>query len=114
MNPEPVPLLDTGHITELREILEHEFDEMVTAFLLDAQKKRAIVALAVRQQDSAHLREAAHSMKGSARNLGAHALAEAAYVLEALARDEVWAEVPGALLHIDDCMQRTELAFKGI
>ena len=99
---------------ELREILEDEFDEIITAFLLDAQTKRAVVQSAVSDGNSAALREAAHSMKGSARNMGAHALGEAAYELEALGRDGDWTGVPTALTHLDSCMQRTELAFKGI
>ena len=108
---QPVPLLDQAQIAELREVLEHEFNDMLSTYLINAQSKRVAVVLAAAAQDGIQLREATHSMKGSARNIGAHAVAESARTIELLADQADWPGVTIALAILDDCLQRTQVAF---
>lgn len=108
------PLLDESHLAQLREVLEDEFHNILSAYLIDAQSRRMAIVLAAAAQDGARLREAAHNMKGSARNMGAHALAERARSLELLADRADWPGITAALANLDDCLQRTRAAFESL
>lgn len=107
-------LLDEEHLAQLREVLEDEFRDMLSAYLLDARSKREIIVLAAAARDGSRLREAAHNMKGSARNMGANALAERARSLELLADRGDWGSFETTLSNFDDCLQRTQEAFEAL
>ena len=111
---EQVPLLDLAHLAQLREVLEGEFHETLSAYMIDAETKRMALVLAAASRDAAALRIAAHNMKGSARNVGAHALAERARSIELLADRADWQGVTVALSDVDDCLLRTRLALASI
>lgn len=78
--------LDTVTLDELRAVLGDEFAVLVNTFLNDSDKRVSALREALSAQDAERMREAAHSFKGSALNMGAHALAALCRDVEARAR----------------------------
>ncbi len=74
--------LDLDVYRELRESVGDAFGRMIEVFLEDAPRYIEAVEAALAADDAQALRNSAHSLKGSARNFGATALAAAAYALE--------------------------------
>jgi HPt (histidine-containing phosphotransfer) domain-containing protein len=106
-------LLDLQQVQELREVLEDEFSSVIEAYLRDAERKVERVVAAADEQDAEALRMAAHSLKGSCRNVGARQLAETCQVIESLAYEERLDNVPGALLALQHSLVATRSAFLG-
>lgn len=93
---------DAGGITrevlaELRDSVGETFERMVQCFLEDAPAYLEAIDAAVMQADADRLAEAAHSLKGSARNFGADQLAEACRELETMGRG---GDCAGARVHL--------------
>lgn len=109
----PPQILDMQQVTELRDVLEDEFGEVIESYLRDAERKVASVWAAADARDTEQLREVAHSLKGSCRNVGARQLADACQRLESLAYDEQMDEVPAALLQLRAALLATRDAFLG-
>lgn len=106
-------ILDLQQVQELREVLEDEFSSVIEAYLRDAERKVERVVAAADEQDAEALRMAAHSLKGSCRNVGARQLAESCQVIESLAYEERLENVPGALLTLQHTLVATRSAFLG-
>ena len=106
-------ILDERQVTELRDVLEDEFAAVIEAYLRDAQRKVRSVIEAARVHDAEQLREVAHSLKGSCRNVGARQLAQSCQHIESLAYDEQLQEVPEALVVLQASLDATRLAFLG-
>lgn len=91
MTPTPSqdePLLDAAALAELRDMLGDALAEIAGDFLLGLQAE--VDRIVAAQQSAPELRRAAHSLKGSAGNMGARALAALAADVEACAaRDDV-------------------------
>lgn len=96
--------LDDAVLAELRDVLGDEFPVLVTTFLTDSQARLVAIrrALAARECDA--VREAAHSFKGSALNLGAHRLAN-------LCRDAENHARAGALAPLDNLLAELDTEF---
>ncbi len=67
--------LDAALLTQLKDLFDDEFDDMVRLFLADAQRTMTQLQRALEADDAAGVRRSAHALKGSARNLGALPLA---------------------------------------
>ncbi len=106
-------VLDLQQVEELRDVLEDEFSAVIEAYLKDAERKVESVVAAADTQDAEALRHAAHSLKGSCRNVGARQLAESCQVIESLAYDDQLEDVPPALLALRNTFQATRSAFLG-
>jgi HPt (histidine-containing phosphotransfer) domain-containing protein len=106
-------ILDLQQVQELREVLEDEFSSVIEAYLRDAERKVERVVAAADEQDAEALRMAAHSLKGSCRNVGARQLAETCQVIESLAYEERLDNVPVALLALQHTLVATRSAFLG-
>ena len=106
-------VLDLQQVEELRDVLEDEFSAVIEAYLKDAERKVESVVAAADTQDAEALRHAAHSLKGSCRNVGARQLAESCQVIESLAYEEQLDDVPMALLALRSTFQATRSAFLG-
>lgn len=80
-SPAPADALDVAALNELKDMLGDALAEIVESFLegLDAEVAAIGQALAV---GAPAVRAAAHSLKGSAGNMGARALAGAASAIE--------------------------------
>lgn len=68
--------LDTGAIETLKEVMEDEFNLLLDTFFEDSVQRLADLKQHVSEQDAEALRRTAHSLKGSASNLGASGLAD--------------------------------------
>lgn len=75
-------VIQSETLKELKDILEDEFDVLVSSYLEDAQSRLDKLAAAIQQSDAAVIKAEAHSLKGSSLNLGASGLAELCSLLE--------------------------------
>ena len=80
--------IDPAVLGELREVLGDEVDRLIRVFLDDAPRLVASLEAAAARPDYPLLYQAAHSLKSSSANLGAHALSAAARRIELAARAE--------------------------
>lgn len=81
--------LDPDMILSLKDILGDNFNSLIGQFQEDGQRRIDALGPAVRNKDFDTINKQAHGLKGSARNLGANALAEHCDVLEIAGRNEV-------------------------
>lgn len=79
-------LIDEAVLTELRELLGDELQDIVDQFLTSLDEDLCSLADAVREPDLDAAARHAHAIKGSAGNLGLNALAACAADLERLSR----------------------------
>jgi len=86
--PAPEPVLDAGALDELYDVIGDDAHHIVRVFLEDAPRVLHELEQAALAPDYAALRDAAHSLKSSAANLGAMALSAAARRLELGARTQ--------------------------
>ena len=80
------PLIDDEVITELRNIMEEEFADLLHAFLNDLSIQIALMQTAVAQNNADELYQLAHKLKSSCGSLGALRLAELIQRLEQAGR----------------------------
>ncbi len=80
--------LEKGVLRELRESVGDTFNKIIEYFLEDTPIFLEAIRVAISNQDPVALTDAAHSIKGSAMNLGANNLANLCKQLEALGRSE--------------------------
>lgn len=66
--------LDAAVLDELRAVLGDDFPVLITTFITDSEKRLAALRAAASAANAGQLREAAHSFKGSALNMGARQL----------------------------------------
>ncbi|MCX8156152.1 MAG: PAS domain S-box protein [Verrucomicrobiae bacterium] len=88
---EAPPLVDQQALLRLRQLQQpgqpDPVVEMIDLFLQDLPRRLQLIGDAVQRQDAAALKAAAHSLKGSARNMGAVRLAALCSELEKLGRE---------------------------
>ncbi|WP_111640541.1 Hpt domain-containing protein [Marinimicrobium alkaliphilum] len=68
--------LDRQLLEELEEVMEGEFATLIDTFIRDSAERIAALQKALASRDAEAVRRAAHSFKGSCRNLGAIRLAD--------------------------------------
>ncbi|UTA49490.1 Hpt domain-containing protein [Simiduia sp. 21SJ11W-1] len=76
--------LDTAALETLKEVMEDEFHLLLDTFFEDSTQRLADLKQHVAEQDAEALRRTAHSLKGSASNLGALGLADLCLKAEAM------------------------------
>lgn len=79
-------VIDLETLQELREIMEDEFDGLLETFLSESTRQYDAIDSAMQAGDADGLRLAAHSLKGSCGNVGAHVLQQTCAEIESLAR----------------------------
>jgi histidine phosphotransfer protein HptB len=89
--------LDPDTLQELRGVLGADFPLLVTTFVTDSESRLAAIRAALAAGDAPAVREAAHALKGSSLNIGAHRLAAACVAVEAFARAGDAAGIAGQL-----------------
>lgn len=89
--------LDTAQLTELKEIMEDAFGDLVSTYLDDSSEKLNKLEAAVSAQDAQEVSSLAHSLKGSSSNICASGLAEKFKVLEDMGRAGDVTDGAGAL-----------------
>mgnify|MGYP005736494045 CR=1 FL=1 len=85
--------LDIEMLSELREIMQDDYTELLETYLEDAVTRLESIELAASSNDSEWLRDSAHSFKGSSSNIGATRLAELTQSVEYLAKENQVDEV---------------------
>lgn len=80
------PLIDPDMLMSLKELLGDKFGQLISAFLSDCTSRFERLNMASEIQDLEIIKNEAHGVKGSARNIGAPALAEACSTIEDQAR----------------------------
>ncbi|MFK7864434.1 MAG: Hpt domain-containing protein [Pseudohongiellaceae bacterium] len=81
-------------LSELKEILEDDFELLVSSYLEDAHSRMERLEAAIAAADAAVIKAEAHSLKGSSLNLGAQSLPELCSVLEKCGNDEALQDTP--------------------
>lgn len=81
-----VILLDPKVVEELKELLEGEFNLLVSTYIEDTQDNVIRLRQAIEQQDAEKIYAVAHSIKGASLNLGALWLSEYCLQVEKAAR----------------------------
>ena len=84
-------------IEELREIMEDDFDELISTYVEDSKARIIELGSAFNVLNHIEIRDAAHTLKGSSANLGAMALSEFCAELEDLAKQEDSADAVGII-----------------
>ncbi|MCP3848716.1 MAG: Hpt domain-containing protein [Gammaproteobacteria bacterium] len=74
--------IDFNVLNELKEIMEDDFDELISVFESDAQVQIENLKAAIDTSNAADVRCIAHTIKGSSANLGLTDLSECCRVLE--------------------------------
>lgn len=69
--------LDPAVQSALRELMQDDYPLLLDTFVQDGEKRLAILASSLQQQQWDAFRQAAHSFKGSCGNMGAEALQHA-------------------------------------
>jgi HPt (histidine-containing phosphotransfer) domain-containing protein len=87
--------------------------EVIAMFLADAPLRLDAIAGALAAGNAHALTQAAHALKGSAGNVGANAIQEAAVHLETLAADAMPADADAQLEHLRALWAQTEAAIAG-
>lgn len=85
--------LDVATLSELREIMQDGYEELLQTYLADAVDRMACLEEAATRNDHEYLRNSAHSLKGSSSNIGAVHLAELTQNVESLARENLVEDV---------------------
>ncbi len=107
-------VLDPAVVASLKELREPNqpdpFKELVDLFLKDARSRLDKLDEGLAEQTELKLASTAHTLKGSASNLGARRLAAAAAKLEKAAKAGNWTEAADILLDVKSEFQRVEEA----
>ena len=74
--------IDLDTLNELKEIMEDDFDELISIFISDGEAQIEQLRLAINALNTSDVRRIAHTLKGSSANLGVTDLSESCRVLE--------------------------------
>ncbi len=100
-------------LNELTELGGHEFLEtMIQKFVEEALQCVSLIEEAFDTQDLKKIQESAHGLKGIARNMGAHALAQVAVDLEVACQSEEATSLSSWRHTIVTCFQETRQALE--
>lgn len=86
-------------LSELRELLAENFNELIDRYLLDSKTRFAILERAIASSDFKTIQYEAHGIKGSSRNMGANQLASIMDKIEHLGQDSQPQDVAALLAH---------------
>ncbi len=106
--------VDTETLTMLKEVMEDDFDTLITTYLEDVTTRLPQLKAALASQNCEDLRHGAHSLKGSSSNLGASPLAELCLKVEMLAKDGSVEGVESLLAQIETEFQQVKLQLEAL
>lgn len=82
------PRIDEEAITELKEMLEDEFPDLIETYISDTQTKLDLLQQEIANGNAVEVRKLAHSLKGASVNIGIMAFGELCHDLEEQAKTE--------------------------
>ena len=106
--PTPAPTLDTAALNDLKGMLGDALIEIAESFLEGLDNDVANIQLA--GADPVALGAAAHSLKGSAANMGARALADLASAIERSAGDRDMARCADLVVGLSETAHHARIA----
>lgn len=105
-----LPVLAADKITEMQDVMEEEFQELMELFLSDAQTQLTQIETAYAAGDAETLARTAHALKSSSGYVGAAQMAELARSLDEQGRQGL-AAINGELIRqLRLVTQQTEVA----
>ncbi|MEP6789826.1 MAG: response regulator, partial [Ramlibacter sp.] len=109
-------LMDFARLLEFREFDDEELTmtrEVIQLFMMDAPQRLEAIERAIAGRDAEALAGAAHALKGSASNIGATAIQQAASSLEARAAAGLPVDAGLKLSHLRELWEKTRSALIG-
>ena len=97
-----IPHVNDALIAELQQMMEGDFELLVSAFVNDSKSRLLEIKKTLDDANSEDFRDACHSLKGSASNIGVERLAELCRQGEEKGDEEDWTGVPHLLQEIED------------
>lgn len=79
-------VIDYEQFDEMRDLLEEDFQDLVSTYLVDSRHRISLLATAVSENDNANGFEIAHAIKGASANLGAVQMLELSSKLQEASR----------------------------
>lgn len=105
--------LDHEALSELQEVMEDEFEILISTFLQDSSERIQHLHLALERQAADEFSKAAHSLKGSSINIGAPVLGECCQLAEAAGRAGDLSHSQLQVVAIEEEFARVEAQLKG-
>ena len=93
-SPSAIPVLDRAEGLRRSGGDERLFKELTAVFLADLSRLTQLIQVAITQESAHGLRQAAHSLRGSANQIGALAVAERALHLEKMGKAAALRDAP--------------------
>ena len=80
--------LDSSALLELKEMLEDEFEDLISTYIRDADFKMSQLAEKIEEVDFPEIRHLAHSLKGASINIGIVRFGKLCHQLESAAQSQ--------------------------
>jgi len=113
-SPSDLPILDADIISELQDIMEADFADLVETALGSIPAQLADLAAAIEQGHADALYRTAHQLKSGSGNIGAAQLAELARRLEMQGRSGALQDAGALLAQLSITAERTCAALRAL
>ena len=80
-------VIDYEQFEEMRDLLEEDFQDLVSTYLVDSRRRIDLLANAVVDNDNANGFEIAHAIKGASANLGAAQMLALSSIVQEASRE---------------------------
>lgn len=107
-HPHTDKIIDVDFIDQLEQATGPQLAGVMHGFLHFVDDCLPLIVQAAMHQESVQLTEHAHSLKGSAANLGASSLSDCAALLEAAARTKDWITVNALIEQLEGVAEQTQ------
>lgn len=104
--------INENTINELKELMDDDFEGLIDSFIDDIEIKTLQIKNFVDKQDHVNLRQKAHSLKGSSRNIGADKMSELCQQLEHFGKEglidnvyDVYVKLEKEALNVKNCLK---------
>lgn len=112
-HPHTDKIIDVAFIDQLEQAAGPQLAGVMHGFLHFIEDCLPRIEQAAAHQESVQLTEHAHSLKGSAANLGARSLSDCAALLEAAARTKDWLTVNALIEQLHGVAEQTQTLLRG-
>lgn len=106
--------IDHDQMSELKEIMEDDFQDLIDTYMHDAEVKLSGIQQALETGDSQKVGELAHSLKGASANICAEPLSELCATLERQGKSNDLQSSPQLLQSIESEYQSVKTALTAL
>lgn len=103
-------IIDDEQFEEMRDLLEEDFFDLVSTYLVDSEKRLTLLRQAHANNDNANGFEAAHALKGASANIGATELIALGGQLQEACRNQTINQQGACIEQLASALQRAERA----